>query len=154
MHDLCTITICLWCLTDYYVDKFILFFCQLEHNSGSSCWWLWGHPYPGVLSMISDCSGYEEEEGTVFTSEVQIYVIIKRSLKLIVYWVIRANMALKYNWSPWLLFCKKHILMFHFMLMPWPWNVEIWKALHFWGGWVECGLWDPLLKKYSCVEPS
>ena len=47
--------------------------------------------------MISDCSGYEEEEETVFTSEVQIYVVIERSLKLIVYWAIRANMTLKYD---------------------------------------------------------
>ena len=47
--------------------------------------------------MTSDCSGYEEEEGTVFTSEVQKYIIIKRSLTLIVYWAIRANMTLKYN---------------------------------------------------------
>ena len=46
--------------------------------------------------MISDCSGYEEEERTVFTEEVQIYAITKRSLELIVYYAIKANMALKY----------------------------------------------------------
>ena len=46
--------------------------------------------------MISDCSGYEEEERTVFTEEVQIYAITKRSLELIVYCAIKANMALKY----------------------------------------------------------